>query len=243
MNEDKQENRPRLLVSVVMPTLNEAAEIEHAITAARRGYGRDEVEIVVVDGGSRDATRDLVSGRERLLTAPPGRAVQMNRGAAAARGQELVFCHADSRLPSGWRRPVLEALARPDVSGGSFGIRLEPARGVLHLLNRLSYPADWRLMYGDQAPFTTRTAFERVGGFPDMPLMEDLEMMRRLHRIGRLVRLPLRVTSSSRRFLACGPLRQFCFDVSLVLRYLYLGAEPGQLARSYYAAERCGDPA
>jgi hypothetical protein len=114
---------------------------------------------------------------------------------------------------------------------------------VLHLLNNLSYPADWRLMYGDQAPFTTRTAFARVGGFPEIPLMEDLELMRRLHRIGQLVRLPLQVTSSSRRFLERGPLRQFCLDLSLVLRYLYLGAKPEQLAQRYYDPERCGGPA
>ena len=232
-----------MLVSVVMPALNEATEIERAIAAARRGYGLDEVEIVVVDGGSTDPTPDLVPGWDRLLTAPPGRAVQMNRGAAAARGEALVFCHADSRLPAGWRWAVLEALAQPDVSGGSFGIRLEPARGILQLLNRLSYPADWRLMYGDQAPFTTQAAFERVGGFPKIPLMEDLELMRQLHRIGRLVRLPLRVTSSSRRFLERGPLRQFLLDVSLVLRYLYLGVEPQQLAQRYYTAERCGERA
>jgi rSAM/selenodomain-associated transferase 2 len=232
-----------LLVSVVVPALNEATEIERAIAAARRGYDGDEVEIVVVDGGSTDGTPDLVPARDRLLTTPPGRAVQMNRGAAAARGDVFVFCHADSRLPPGWRRPVLEALGQADVSGGSFGIRHEPARGILRFLNTLSYPADWRLMYGDQAPFTSRIAFERVGGFPEILLMEDLELMRRLHRIGRLVRLPLRVTSSSRRFLERGPLRQFLLDVSLVLRYLYLGAEPEQLAQRYYTAERCGERA
>ena len=216
-----------------MPALNEAAEIERAIAAARRGYGAEEVEIIVVDGGSSDGTPDLVPAGERLLTSAPGRAVQMNRGATAARGRVLLFCHADSRLPEDWLRPVLEALDPPGVSGGSFLIRLEPERGILYLLNRLRYPADWRLMYGDQAQFMTRAVFRRVGGFPDVPIMEDLEMMRLLHRVGRLVRLPLRVTSSSRRFLERGPLRQFARDVSFVLRYLYLGADPEELARSY----------
>jgi hypothetical protein len=126
-------------------------------------------------------------------------------------------------------------LGRPGVSGGSFAIRLEPARGILHLLNALRYPADWRLMYGDQAQFTTRAAFERVGGFPEIPIMEDLELMRRLHRIGRLACIPLPVISSSRRFLEQGPLRQFCLDVWLVVRYLYLDAAPDQIAQDYYA--------
>ncbi|MGD2178912.1 MAG: hypothetical protein PVG71_13945, partial [Anaerolineae bacterium] len=82
------------------------------------------------------------------------------------------------------------------------------ARGILHLLNLPRYPADWRLMYGDQAQFMTRRTFRQVGGFPEIPIMEDLEMMRSLHRRGRLVRIPFRVTSSSRRFSERGPLRQ-----------------------------------
>jgi hypothetical protein len=164
----------------------------------------------------------------------------MNCGTAAARGEMLVFCHGDSQLPPGWRSPVITALSRPGVSGGSFAIRLVPARGVLHLLNFPRYPADWRLMYGDQAQFMTRGTFERVGGFPEMPVMEDLEMMRRLNRLGRLVRIPLRVTSSSRRFLERGPLRQLWLDVSAVVRYLYLGASAEEVARDYYGDERGG---
>jgi rSAM/selenodomain-associated transferase 2 len=222
-----------------MPALNEAEIIGTAIAAARRNHAEDEVEIIVVDGGSTDGTTERVPSRERLLRCRPGRAAQMNHGASAAQGDILVFCHADTRLPEGWRRPVISAMDQTGVSGGSFAIRLEPAQGILHLLNRLPVPADWRLMYGDQAQFTTRTTFERVGGFPDIPLMEDLEMMRRLARIGRLVRIPLRVTSSSRRFLNRGPLRQFCMNVSLVVRYLYLGAAAEEVARDYYAAS-CG---
>ncbi len=196
------------------------------------------MEILVVDGGSTDGTPALVPANEGLITSPPGRAAQMNRGASAARGEILLFCHADSRLPPGWRQPVVSALRRSAVIGGSFAVRLLPARGILHVLNRLWYPSDWRLMYGDQAQFMTREAFTRVGGFPEIPAMEDLEMMRRLHRIGRLVRIPLRVTSSSRRFLERGPLRQFWLDVRLVIRYLYLGAPAEEIARAYHTTAR-----
>jgi len=223
---------------VVIPALNEAENIGRSIAAARRGYTADEVEIIVVDGGSSDGTPDLVRSDAYLIHAPAGRGVQMNRGGAVARGEVFVFCHADSRLPPGWRQPVIEALGCPGVSGGSFGIRLEPARGVLRLLNLLRYPADWRLMYGDQAQFMARKTFRQVGGFPEIPIMEDLEMMRRLHRQGRLVRIPLRVTSSSRRFLERGPLRQLWLDVRLVVRYLALNAEPEEIARDYYTRMR-----
>ena len=196
------------------------------------------MEILVVDGGSTDGTPDLVPADEHLIHSPPGRAVQMNRGASAARGQILLFCHADSRLPAGWRQPVVSALRRPGVVGGSFLVRLLPARSILHLLNRLWYPPDWRLMYGDQGQIMTREAFQRVGGFPEIPAMEDLEMMRRLHQLGQLVRIPLRVTSSSRRFLERGPLRQFWLDARLVIRYLYLGTTAEEIARAYHTTAR-----
>jgi rSAM/selenodomain-associated transferase 2 len=226
------------LVSVIIPTLNEARHIEASVAAARRGYGQDQVEVIVVDGGSSDGTPERVPADETLIRARPGRAVQVNRGAAVANGEMLVFCHGDSQLPPRWRQPVIAALSRANVSGGSFAIRLMPARGILHLLNVLRYPADWRLMYGDQAQFMRRETFEHVGGFPEIPAMEDLEMMRQLNRLGRLVRIPLPVTSSSRRFLERGPTRQLFLDVSLVVRYLCLGATAEEIARDYYGRER-----
>jgi rSAM/selenodomain-associated transferase 2 len=225
-----------VLVSVIMPALNEAEHIQAAIAAARRGYTPAQVEIIVVDGGSHDGTPDRVPPGVTLVVSPPGRALQMNRGAAASRGEVLIFCHADSQLPAGWREAVLHALSQPGVSGGSFHLRLSPARGVLHLINRLRYPANWRIMLGDQAQFMTRHTFEQVGGFPDMPLLEDLEMSRTLHQAGRLVRVPLRVVTSSRRFLERGPLRQLCLDVACVVRYLYLGASAEEIASLYVSS-------
>jgi hypothetical protein len=133
---------------------------------------------------------------------------------------------------------VIDALSRPGVSGGSFAIRLQPARGILRLLNLPRYPADWRLMYGDQAQFMTRHTFREVSGFPEIPIMEDLEMMRSLDRRGRLVRVALRVTSSSRRFLERGPLRQLFLDVRLVLRYLALDASPEEIVQVYHNTAR-----
>jgi rSAM/selenodomain-associated transferase 2 len=227
-----------LLVSVVVPVLNEAENIERTIAAARRHYEQDAVEIIVVDGGSTDGTPDLIEPPTRLLYSSPGRAVQMNQGAEVARGEILLFCHGDTQLPAGWREAVVEALCRPGVSGGSFAIRFLPPRGILHVINSVPLPANWRVMYGDQAQFTRRETFRRVGGFPEIPAMEDIEMMRALHKVGRVVRVPLRVTSSSRRFLERGPLRQMWLNVSVVLRYLFFGVTAEQIAREYYITRR-----
>lgn len=228
-----------MLVSVIIPALNEAENIGRTIDAARRGYPPQAVEVVVADGGSSDGTPERVPPDVRLVHAPHGRAIQMNHGAAAGRGAILLFCHADTLLPAGWYEAVTEALAHPGVSGGCFHVHLSPARGpVLRLLNRLRYPANWRLIYGDQALFTTRAAFDRVGGFPEVPLMEGMEMARALRRQGRLVRLPLRVTTSSRRFLELGPARQAWLNVRCLVGYLYLGMTLEEVARMYRISSR-----
>lgn len=224
------------LVSVIIPALDEAANIVQSIAAARRDYTRDEVEIIVVDGDSIDGTPDRVPEQETVIHAPRGRAVQMNHGARASHGKMLVFCHADSRLPSGWREAVIKALRRPMVSGGAFQTLILPEKGILRLINRIRFPADWRIMFGDLAQFMRRATYDQVGGFPEIPLMEDVEMARRLNHAGKLVRVPLRVVTSSRRFLENGPLRQWLLSLRCMVRYLYLGATPEDIAQVYQSS-------
>lgn len=232
----------RASISVVIPALNEADSIRETIAAVRADDGKSvdvpasNVEILVVDGGSTDGTPDLLPDDVTLVCSPPGRAVQLNRGAAASHGEVLVFCHADSRLPRGWRQAVLEALADEGVSGGTFQTLLLPERGlILRLRNHMRMAANWRVMFGDQVQFMRRRTFNQVGGFPEIPLMEDVEMSRALAGVGRLVRvpLPLRVVTSSRRFLDQHPLRQTLRNAWNMFRYLYLGATPEDIARTY----------
>jgi rSAM/selenodomain-associated transferase 2 len=227
-----------MLVSVIIPALNEADHIQRAIAAARRDYASDEVEIVVVDGGSSDGTPDRVPPDVTLVRSPRGRSVQMNRGADASQGEILAFCHADSQLPAGWREKVVEALRQPGVSGGTFQTLMLPARGIfMHIRNRMRFPPTWWRMYGDQVQFMFRATFERVGGFPEIPLMEDVEMMRKLHREGLLVKIDHpRVITSSRRFLERGFLRQSLTNLWSMVRYLKLGATPEDIVRVYQSS-------
>jgi rSAM/selenodomain-associated transferase 2 len=222
-----------VLVSVIIPTLNEAREIELTLASVRRDYSPEAVEIIVVDGGSTDGTREKIAPPAQVLTTSPGRSLQMNCGAKVSRGEILLFCHADTRLPPGWREAIITALENPKVSGGTFNIRFHPPRGILHILNILPVPPDWRLMYGDQGQFTRRHTFEMIGGFPDLPIMEDLELMRRLKKTGKLVRVREEVISSSRRFLEKGPLKMLCLDIWYVLSYLYFGSSAADIARKY----------
>ena len=225
-----------MLVSVIIPALNEAENILKTIRAAQRSHTPEQVEIVVVDGGSSDGTPDFVPPEVMLIRSPRGRAVQMNAGARASHGELLAFCHADSQLPTGWRKAVIESLSRPGVSGGCFQTLISPPKGILHLVNAIRFPVDWRIMFGDLVQFMSRATFEQVGGFPEIVLMEDVEMMRALHQVGKLVRPNLRVVTSSRRFLERGPLRQWLLGFRCMIRYLYFGETPEDIARVYVSS-------
>ena len=223
-----------MLASIIIPTLNEEKHILDAIAAARQGYDPGELEIIVVDGGSQDQTLRLIPPDVEVLSSKPGRAVQMNLGAANARGDILVFCHADSLLPEGWRGAVIKELSKPEVSGGTFQTTILPAKGILKLRNRINFSANWRVMHGDQVQFMTRSTFEKSGGFPEIPIMEDLEMSRSLDKLGELVRIPLRVKTSSRRYSEKRPRQQWLLNVKCVILYLYFGKTAEEIRNIYY---------
>jgi rSAM/selenodomain-associated transferase 2 len=223
-------------LSIVVPTLNEAG----ALPALLADLGRLRTpgdEIVVVDGGSSDGTPALAAAlADRVLSATPGRASQMNAGAAVARGDTLWFVHADSRVPADARDAIAAALDT-GASWGRFDVRLSGTRPLLRLVEALMNLRSRAsgIATGDQGIFVRRTAFEAVGGFPPIPLMEDIAISRALKRRGRprCVARP-RLLTSSRRWEQRGIWRTILLMWRLRLAYA-LGADPGRLARRYSA--------
>jgi len=193
-------------LAVVIAALDEAERIEASVRSAHAA----DVEVIVVDGGSRDATVARARGAgARVLETPPGRARQLQAGARASGGEAVVFLHADTRLPPGFGAALRAALADPRVAGGSFALRFDARSPGLRAIE---WGAELRrrllhLPYGDQALFVRRRVLVAIGGVPDAPLMEDLDLVRAVRRHGRLARLRLPVTSSARRYLAGGVLR------------------------------------
>lgn len=222
-------------LAIVIPALNEAANLSRLLPDLARGC--PGADIVVVDGGSGDDTAAVVARLPgpRLLESARGRAVQMNHGARAAGGDTLLFLHADSRLPDGAARAIEQALAEPGVVGGRFDVRFDNERPLYRIIawfmNTRSRASG--ICTGDQAIFVRRADFEAVGGYPDIPLMEDIELSRRLKRRGNLRALRLRVTTSARKWEREGPLRTM--GLMWALRFLHFcGVAPARLHRWYY---------
>ena len=229
------------MLSVIVPVLDEEQQIDGLLAAlgATPGLG----EIIVVDGGSRDRTTERVraaTGSITLVESARGRATQMNAGAAAARGEIFLFLHADCRLPTDAAAWIERVLLSPDVVAGAFRTwTLPDERAPRAWLGRLLHLADLRsryaaLPYGDQALFVRAEVFRRIGGFPEQPLMEDLELSRRLARVGRIRTVPARVRVSGRRFQSHPLLATVLVNVFPAL--YRLGVPPRLLARLYKAA-------
>jgi rSAM/selenodomain-associated transferase 2 len=223
---------PRL--TIVVPVLNEAAAIVPCLRELA-GLRERGAELIVVDGGSTDATAEAAEPlADQVLRSPRGRARQMNAGAAQARSHTLLFLHADTRLPADALAAIDTALASPRAHWGRFDVRiagrprgLRLVAGMMNLRSRVTGIAT-----GDQAIFVRRESFVRVGGFPDQPLMEDIELSGRLRALSRPACLRQRVTTSGRRWERDGVWR----TIALMwrLRWLYwIGTPPERLAELY----------
>ncbi len=221
-------------LAVIMPVLDEEAEIAAALSALAPLRARG-VEVIAVDGGSRDRTVPLARPLcDRVLAAPRGRASQMNAGAAATRADVLVFLHADTRLPDDADRMVLDGLGARHW--GRFDVRIAGRHRLLPLVAALMNLRSrlTGIVTGDQAMFVRRASFAAVGGFPALPLMEDIALSRRLKRLGAPACLRARVVTSGRRWERRGLARTVLLMWRLRLAY-FLGADPDELARRYRA--------
>ncbi len=222
-------------IAVVIPALDEAARIGACLESV--GTGADE--IVVVDGGSRDGTARVAAGYPgvRVLTGARGRGPQLDLGARATSAPLLLFLHADCRLPRGWAPAVREALAEPGVALACFRLHTEPSRpgagrlrrAWLRLLDLRS--RGFGLPYGDQAYAVRREVYRRIGGFPAIPLMEDVAFARAARRVGRIRRIPLEVRTTARRFER-HPVRARLATATFPILFR-LGVSPWTLARWY----------
>ena len=222
-----------MTLSIIMPVLDEAPVIEAALRALSP-YRARGVELIVVDGGSSDGTAELARPlADRVLTAARGRSLQMNAGAAAASGEMLLFLHADTHLPADADILMRDGLKRSGRSWGRFDVRIDGGgllRAVAMMMNTRSRLTG--IATGDQAMFVTATAFDAVGGFPPIALMEDLVLSATLKRRGPPCALRARVTTSPRRWRQHGTLRTVLLMWRLRLGF-FLGADPEKLARQY----------
>jgi rSAM/selenodomain-associated transferase 2 len=222
------------MLSIIVPVLDEAGGIA-AHLAALAPIRAGGAEVIVLDGGSRDGTTEIAAPyADRVLRAPRGRASQMNAGAHAAAGDVLLFLHADTRLPPRADALIAQALAASGRVWGRFDVSIEGRTAVLPLIATMM---NWRsrmtgIATGDQAIFVTRDAFRAVGGYPDIPVMEDIVLSQRLKRLGRPVCLGERVTTSGRRWDERGAVRTIWTMWRLRLAFA-LGADPRRLASAY----------
>jgi hypothetical protein len=219
------DQRPK--ISVIVPTLNE----EKALSRWIGGEG----ELIVVDGGSTDRTVTLAKHLgATVITAEPGRAHQMNQGAAIAQAEILLFLHADTQLPHRFLELAQQALAQPNVIAGAFELAIEGEQPGLRWVER---GVNWRsrhfqMPYGDQAIFLKAATFRQLGGFAPLPIMEDFDLIKRLQKLGKIAIVPAAVTTSGRRWQKLGVIKTTLIN-QLVIAAYYLGISPDRLSRLY----------
>lgn len=218
------------MFSVIIPTLNEEAYILDTLRSVPAD--KEPVELIVADGGSSDGTKRRAAAHARVVDAPRGRACQMNAGAEAAGGNVLVFLHADTQLPPDAFSSIRSALRDSSIEGGAFRLRFDHTSPVLRFYafcTRVPLP---QICFGDRALFVRRSVFDELQGFPNIPIFEDLEMVRLLHRRGGFSFLNQQVTTSARRFVRVGPIRQQLQNFVLWGHFM-LRTPPGDVAHRY----------
>ncbi|HEY9605774.1 MAG TPA: TIGR04283 family arsenosugar biosynthesis glycosyltransferase [Allocoleopsis sp.] len=219
-------------ISIVIPVLNEAIAIRAVLAQV---LDRPNVEAIVVDGGSEDDTVAIAQTMGvKVISTTAGRARQMNAGAAVATGDILLFLHADTQLPPNFDRFVRQALQKPGTVAGAFELRIDAQLRGVKLIERM---VNWRshflsMPYGDQAIFLKKSVFTELDGFPDLPIMEDFELIRRLKRLGQIAIVSAPVLTSGRRWQKLGVVKTTLINQLVIVGY-FLGVPPSELVRWY----------
>ncbi|OUL23251.1 glycosyltransferase [Nostoc sp. T09] len=223
-------------ISIIIPTLNEAANIKDTLATTQPSTN---TEVIVVDGGSQDDTVAIAQSLGvKVISSSLGRAVQINAGAVAANGEILLFLHADTRLPPGFDAMIRTALQQSRTVAGAFNLRIDASGWGIRLVE---WGVNWRshflqMPYGDQAIFITKEVFQQIGSFPELPIMEDFELIRRLKSNGRIAIITEPVVTSARRWLRKGIFQTTLINQIVIVAYL-LGVSPERI-RSWYRQEK-----
>lgn len=223
------------MISIIIPALNEEMHMARCMESIRaEGFSG---EVIVADGGSIDGTRQIASGYHgvKVLESAKGRGTQMNAGSAKATGDILLFVHADTILEQGWSKELCLALDDPSIVGGAFSFSIDnpsPKYRLVEAWVRLRCRL-FRLPYGDQAIFIRKDVFQKLGGYKEILLMEDVDIIRRMKKLGDITILNRKAVTSGRRWVSKGLLRTAAINQMTILMYR-LGVSPERLARFYY---------
>ena len=219
-------------ISIIIPVLNEADNIESVINQIQK---TENIEIIIVDGGSQDHTVEIAQSLGvKVIVTQRGRALQMNAGAKIATGEILLFLHGDTQLPAGFEKDVRKIWINDNIIAGAFQLKIDNSQWSLRLIEKTVF---WRskylqMPYGDQAIFIKASTFWQVGGFPEQPIMEDFEFIRRLNRLGKIEILSSSVITSGRRWQKLGVFKTTLINQFVVFGY-YLGISPIKLSQWY----------
>ena len=236
-NTSKQQESIQYGFSIIIPVLNEAGQINSLIEHLRRQNHVSSYEIIVVDGDLQGSTVGSIQDKDvTVITTDKGRGKQMNAGASVAGGEILIFLHADTTLPDNALKKINQALQNQDYVGGAFDLKIDSNRLFLKYISaRASLRSRWnRIPYGDQAIFIRKKCFDQLGGYKEIPLMEDVDLMRRIKKDGKKIFiLPDKVTTSARRWEIDGVLYTTMRN-QILIRLFYLGISPHKLAKYYW---------